>query len=224
MRVSDGHRRRRGDRGRLGSSHRPGWWGSKRSGRSSGRQLRCHLLMYTFQVLCEDSDLLLHCQDYLFHLGVGLLSEDSLYPSSCSDYLLHGTASEFLDFCRQRATDSTEKSVSGMAFCCFLVARVQAFSEPLDFDRELHYFFGASFKFLRAAQASSLTEPTPRRDSSVSLATSHDALSSRLARMLDPVAPIRSWHQVILALSVFTSPNWNLCSSSANQSDNTCCR
>ena len=77
---------------------------------------------------------------------------------------------------------------------------------------------------LRAAQASSLTEPTPRRDSSVSLATSQDASSSRPARMLDPVAPIRSWHQVILALSVLTSPNWNLCSSFANQSDNTCCR
>ena len=79
------------------------------------------------------------------------------------------------------------------------------------------------FSYLRAAQASSLTEPMPRRDSSVSLATSQDASSSRLARMLDPVAPISSWHQVILALSVLTSPNWSLCSSSANQSDNTCC-
>ena len=74
-----------------------------------------------------------------------------------------------------------------------------------------------------AAQASSRTEPTPRRDSKFSLAVSQDASSSRLARMLDPVAPISSWHQVILALSVLTSPNWNLCSSSANQSDGTCC-
>ena len=80
------------------------------------------------------------------------------------------------------------------------------------------------FSCLRAAQASFLTEPTPRQDSSVSLATSQDASSSRPARMLDPVAPINSWHQVIFALSVLTSPNWNLCSSSANQSDNTCCR
>ena len=76
---------------------------------------------------------------------------------------------------------------------------------------------------LSAAQNSSLTEPMPRRDSNVSLAISQDASSSRLARMLDPVAPISSWHQVILTLSVLTSPNWNLCSSSANQSDNTCC-
>ena len=76
---------------------------------------------------------------------------------------------------------------------------------------------------LSAAQASSRTEPMPRRDSSVFLAVSQDASSSRLARMLDPVAPISSWHQVILALSVLTSPNWNLCSSSANQSDSTCC-
>ena len=41
--------------------------------------------------------------------------------------------------------------------------------------------------------------------------------------MLDPVAPISSWHQVILALSVLTYPSWNLCSNSANQSDSTCC-
>ena len=67
------------------------------------------------------------------------------------------------------------------------------------------------FTSLRAAQASSLTEPTPRRDSSVSLAISQDASSSRPARMLDPVAPISSWHQVIFPLSVSTSPNWNLC-------------
>ena len=75
---------------------------------------------------------------------------------------------------------------------------------------------------LRDAQASSLTEPTPRRDTSVSLAISQDASSSRPARMLDPVAPISSWHQVIFPVSVLTSPNWNLCSSSANQSENTC--
>ena len=48
------------------------------------------------------------------------------------------------------------------------------------------------FSCLRAAQASSLMEPTPRRDSSVSLATSQNVSSSRPARMLDPVAPISS--------------------------------
>ena len=52
------------------------------------------------------------------------------------------------------------------------------------------------------AQASSRTEPAPKRDSSVSLATTQVASSSRPARMLEPVAPISSWHQVILALSV----------------------
>ena len=41
--------------------------------------------------------------------------------------------------------------------------------------------------------------------------------------MLEPVAPISSWHQVILAVSVLTSSSWNLCSNSANQSDSTCC-
>ena len=75
----------------------------------------------------------------------------------------------------------------------------------------------------KEAHASSRTEPAPKRDSSVSLAASQVASSSRPARMLEPVAPISSWHQVILALSVLTSPSWNLCSSSANQSDSTCC-
>ena len=37
--------------------------------------------------------------------------------------------------------------------------------------------------------------------------------------MLLPVAPIKSWHQVILALSASTSPSWNRCSSSNSQSD-----
>ena len=93
--------------------------------------------------------MILHWQDYLLHFGVGLLSEDSLYPPGCRDYFLHGTASEFLDFCRQGAIDSTEKSVNGMALCCFFIARVQAFSELLGFACKLHYFFGASFKLLK---------------------------------------------------------------------------
>ena len=76
---------------------------------------------------------------------------------------------------------------------------------------------------LSDAQVSSRTEPTPRRDSSISLVVSQDASSLRPPRMLDPVALISSWHQVILALSVLTSRSWNLCSSSANQSDSTCC-
>ena len=80
------------------------------------------------------------------------------------------------------------------------------------------------FNCFSAVQASSLTEPMLRRDSNVSLAASKDASSSSQSRMLDPVAPIRSWHQVILNLSVSTCPSWNLCSSSANQSDNICCR
>ena len=75
----------------------------------------------------------------------------------------------------------------------------------------------------REAHASSRTEPAPKRDNSVSLAASQVASSSRPARMLLPVAPISSWHQVILALSVLISPSWNLCSNSANQSDSTCC-
>ena len=75
----------------------------------------------------------------------------------------------------------------------------------------------------KEAHASSRREPAPKRDSSVSLAASQVASSSRPARMLEPVAPISSWHQVILALSVLTSPSWNLCSNSANQSDSTCC-
>ena len=46
-------------------------------------------------------------------------------------------------------------------------------------------------RFLRAAQASSLTEPMPRRVSNASLASSQEASSSKLERMLEPVAPMR---------------------------------
>ena len=83
--------------------------------------------------------------------------------------------------------------------------------------------FEPLFNCFNEAQASSLTEPAPRRDNNVSLAASQVASSSRLARMLLPVAPISSWHQVILTLSVLTSPSWNLCSNSVSQSDSTCC-
>ena len=76
---------------------------------------------------------------------------------------------------------------------------------------------------LRAAHASSLTEPAPNRESSVSFAASQVVSASSPARMLLPVAPIKSWHQAILALSASTSPSWNLCSNSYNQSDNSCC-
>ena len=83
--------------------------------------------------------------------------------------------------------------------------------------------FEPLFNCLSEAQASSLTEPAPKRDSSVSLAASQVAPSSKLVRILLPVAPISSWHQVILALSASTCPNWNRCSSSASQSDSSCC-
>ena len=83
--------------------------------------------------------------------------------------------------------------------------------------------FEPLFSCFSEAQASSRTEPAPKRDSNVSLAASQVASSSRPARMLLPVAPISSWHLVILALSVLTSPSWNLYSSFASQSDSTCC-
>ena len=57
---------------------------------------------------------------------------------------------------------------------------------------ELHYVLGAFFRFLRADQASSRTEPMPRRVSDASLASSQEASMSRLERMLEPVAPMRS--------------------------------
>ena len=73
------------------------------------------------------------------------------------------------------------------------------------------------------AKASYRTEAAFKRDNNVSSAASQVASSASPARMLLPVAPISSWHQVIFALSVLTSPSWNLCSSSVNQSDSTCC-
>ena len=48
------------------------------------------------------------------------------------------------------------------------------------------------FKFLSAAQASSLTDPMPRQVSKDSFASSQVASSSRLETMLEPVTPMRS--------------------------------
>ena len=78
-------------------------------------------------------------------------------------------------------------------------------------------------RFLRATHASSLTEPAPKRDNRVSFAVFHVVSSSKPAKMLFPVAPMRSWHQIILDLSVSTSPSWNLCFNSASQSESSCC-
>ena len=67
--------------------------------------------------------------------------------------------------------------------------------------------FEPLFSCFSEAQVSFWTEPAPKRDSNVSLAPSQVASSSRPVRMLLPVVPISSWHQVILALSVLTSPS-----------------
>ena len=103
------------------------------------------LLVGLFEILFQESDLLLHGVDQVLHLSVCLLVEYLLYsPSGC---------------------------------------------------------------FLSAAQASSLTEPMPRRVSRASFASSQAASSSKLERMLEPVAPMKSWHQVILLVSSPTSPS-----------------
>ena len=52
--------------------------------------------------------------------------------------------------------------------------------------------FGPLLSCFKDAQASSRTEPVPKRASSVSLAVSQVASSSRPARMLEPVAPINN--------------------------------
>ena len=79
-------------------------------------------------------------------------------------------------------------------------------------------------RFFSTAQASSLTDPMPKRVRRASLASSQVAASSRLERMRDPLALIRSWHHVILLVSSSTSPSWKRRSSSANQLDKTCWR
>ena len=63
-------------------------------------------------------------------------------------------------------------------------------------------------RFFSAAQASSLTDPIPKQVRRASLASSQVAASSRLERMPDPVAPLRSWHHMILLVSSLTSPSW----------------
>ena len=93
------------------------------------------------QILGEDLDLVLHGLDDLFHSRDGPLLEDSLYPSSSGNHFLHGAAAEFLDFRRQWAIESAEKSVNRMPLCCFIIAGMQAFGEFLGLSRKLNYFF-----------------------------------------------------------------------------------
>ena len=77
---------------------------------------------------------------------------------------------------------------------------MKAFGEFSSSPANSIIFFEPLFNCLSEAQASSLTEPAHNRDNNVSLAASQVAPSSKLARMLLPVAQISSWHQVILAL------------------------
>ena len=90
-------------------------------GRGSGRHLGCHLFVRFGQILSEDLDLVLHGLDDLFHPRGGPLLEDSLYQSSSGDHFFHGAASEFLDFRRQWAVESAEKSVNRVPLCHLLI-------------------------------------------------------------------------------------------------------
>ena len=93
------------------------------------------------QIFGEDLDLALHGLDDLFHPRGGPLVEDSLYPSSSGDHFFHGAAAEFLDFCRQWAIESAEKSVNRVPLCRFIIVGMQAFGEFLGLSRQLNYFF-----------------------------------------------------------------------------------
>ena len=93
------------------------------------------------KILGEDLDLVLHGLDDLFHPRGGPLLEDSLYPSSSSDHFFHGAAAELLDFRRQWAIESAEKSVNHVLLSRFIIAGMQAFGEFLGLSRQLNYFF-----------------------------------------------------------------------------------
>ena len=130
------------------------------------------------------------------------------------------------NFCTSAANDRSRVSRNASTACLFAASSSLGCKHLASFSASPAnsiISFEPLFNCLSEAQASSLTEPAPKRDNSVSLAASQVAPSSKLARMLLPVAPISSWHQVILALSVSTYPNWNRCSSSASQSDSSCC-
>ena len=93
------------------------------------------------QILGEDLNLALHGLDDLFHPRSGPLLEDSLYPSSSGDHFFHGATAEFLDFRRQWAIKSAEKSVNRMPLCRFLIAWMQALGKFLGLSCQLNYFF-----------------------------------------------------------------------------------
>ena len=130
------------------------------------------------------------------------------------------------NFCTSAANGRSRASRNASTACLSAASSSRGCKRLVGFSASpanLIISFEPLFNCFNEAQASSLTEPAPNWDNNVSLAASQVASSSKLARMLLPVAPISSWHQVILALSVSTCPSWNRCSSSASQSDSTCC-
>ena len=76
------------------------------------------------------------CMDWM----ICSILEDSLYPSRSGDHF-HGAAAEFLDFRRQWAIESADKSVNCVPLCRFIIAGMQAFGEFLGLSRQLNYFF-----------------------------------------------------------------------------------
>ena len=94
-----------------------------------------------------------------------------------------------------------------MTFGGFFVSGVEFLGEFFRLASELHNVLGPFFRVFSTAQASSLTDPMSRRVSRASFASSQVASSSRLERMPEPVAPMMSWHQVILLDSSPTSPS-----------------
>ena len=94
-----------------------------------------------------------------------------------------------------------------MSFGGLFVPGMESFSQFLGLSSDLHDVFGSLFEAFECGQASSHTDPMLKRVKRASLTSSQVAASPRLERMTDQVAPMRSWHHVILLLSSSTSPS-----------------
>ena len=85
----------------MSGGHSDGGCGCK-SGSWDGSGLMCRdLIVGLLKVRLEEPNLILHCGNQTFHLGICLFLQDFLYSSSRGDHIFLRAAPQLLHFCGQ---------------------------------------------------------------------------------------------------------------------------
>ena len=167
-------------------------WGSQ-SGSYWGSWWLCRKFFVCLgQIFCQDLDLAVHGFYEVIYPEVGrswrilsiLLAADTTSSMLLCPNFLTSTANGLSRTLRNASTACLSAASSSRG-----CKRLVSFSaSPANSIISLEPLFSC----LSEAHASSLTDPAPSQDSKVSLAASQVASSSRLVRILLPVAPINS--------------------------------